>query len=363
MITRSDVMGGASVHLLDLASGVQRAGHEVTIIVGGDGVFVEQAYLAGLRCISLKALVRDIDLVKDVKCFFELRSTLKSIKPDVVHLHSSKAGIIGRLVAKSLSIPAIFTAHGWAFTEGVSPKRRKLYRVIEKLMARFTSKIIAVSEYDRQLALKLGVGNSQLIDTIHNGMPDNRVIRVVRDSEDVVKIIMVARFERPKDQCALIRALSLLKNLDWELELVGDGPELSSASLLVDKLELSSRISFSGACKNVADRLATSDIFVLISSWEGLPLTILEAMRTGLPVIASSVGGVPEAVQHSQTGMLVGANDEQALVKALSALLMSPKLRHEMGDCGKARFESNFTFNKMLKKTLDVYGEVVHNFK
>lgn len=111
VITRSDVIGGASVHLLDLAAGAQAAGHDVVIVVGGFGVFVDRARERGLACISATHLVRPLNVISDFRFYLELRRIVLEWKPNLIHAHSSKAGIIGRLVAKALSIPCVFTAH------------------------------------------------------------------------------------------------------------------------------------------------------------------------------------------------------------------------------------------------------------
>ncbi len=359
VITRSDVIGGASIHLLDLASGIQLAGHEVIILVGGDGIFLEHAKERGLPCISLRYMVREINPVKDLLGYFELRRVVSSINPDIIHLHSSKAGMLGRMAAKSLSIPAVFTAHGWAFTEGVSIANRIVYRAIERFMARFTARIITVSEYDKKLALNSGVGNASLVTAVHNGMPDSLIKTTLRSADDAVKLIMVARFDIPKNHRALLDALAHVKHLAWEMEFVGDGPLLNSARQYAQELGLATRIIFSGACNDVVSRLARADVFFLISNWEGLPLTILEAMRAGLPVVASRVGGVSEAVDEGETGFLINRDDRRALVTAINSLVESGDRRRYMGENGRIKFSNHFTFEKMLQKTLAVYTEVL----
>ena len=365
VITQSDVIGGASVHLLDLASGAQQQGHEVVVLAGGDGVFLERVKAAGLNGRSLRHLCREIKPRSDLLGLLELRRVFKELKPDLVHLHSSKAGILGRLAAKSLSLPTVFTAHGWAFTEGVSAKRRALYRVIERYVAGYTDKIITVSDYDRRLALEAKVGSAQRIRTVHNGMPRVDVLPpalLLTDMPptDAVRLIMVARFDEQKSQLGLLEGLArVAHHHNWTLELVGDGPLLESVCARAAQLELSDRVVFSGSCNDVARRLAQSDVFVLISNWEGLPLSILEAMRAGLPVIASRVGGVPEAVVDGETGYLVERGDAEGLGQALTRLLESADLRQQMGRQGKAKFEAEFTFDTMLARTLAVYDEVL----
>lgn len=360
VITRSDVMGGASVHLLDLVRGVQEAGHEVYILVGGHGVFQARAKANHLSCISLRHMVRQISPANDWRGYFELKEIVSKIKPDILHLHSSKAGILGRLVAKRLNIPVVFTVHGWSFTEGVSNKRRLVYKLIERFMANFADKIITVSNYDRKLALDLGVGNEKLLTTIHNGIPDShRKIKRDRSFDHVIKLIMVARFEAPKNHDALLTALARLKHLPWIIEFVGDGPTMRNMTDLARDYGLAERVKFLGARNDVDTLLEKADIFCLISNWEGLPLTILEAMRAGLPVIASRVGGVPEAVQDGKTGILVDRDDEDALAQAITSLVESESLRIQMGQNGRQRFEKEFTFQTMLQKTMQIYDAVV----
>lgn len=360
VITRLDVIGGASVHLLDLVEGVQRAGHDVEILGGGKGVFLDRIEAAGIKCTSLKHLQREISLWHDFIGFFELRKQLKNAKPDLVHLHSSKAGILGRLAAKSLGVPAVFTAHGWAFTEGVSIRKRKLYLAIERFMVKFSDKIITVSEFDRQLALRSNVGNKTLVNAVHNGMPNMPVVeRGIKAS--IVKLIMVARFDEQKDHSSLITAISQLEYKNWHLEFVGDGPLMKQTVADVKDLGLAEYVSFSGSCNDVAKRLEKSDVFLLISNWEGLPLTILEAMRSGLPVIASSVGGVPEAVTDGHTGFLVPRGNVQELSSAINKVLASEELRLAFGKAGRKKFDEEFLFDSMLKKTLNTYKQIIKN--
>lgn len=362
VITRSDVLGGASVHLLDLAAGAQAKGHDVVIGVGAEsetGVLFDRAVSMGLKCHGLRNLVREISVVKDLLCFFELRKFFKLTKPDVVHVHSSKAGVIGRLAAKSLSIPVVFTAHGWAFTEGVSVKRQAFYRWIETQLSKISNKIITVSEYDRQLALSQNVATEEVLITIHNGVPEITPATTKRSDDATVNIIMVARFEKPKNQTAVLQALADIEIQNWHLELVGDGPELAKCVLLAEQLTIAKKVTFSGACSDVAVRLGNSDIFVLISDWEGLPLTILEAMRSNLPVIASDVGGVAESIDDGVTGILVPRDFTVALRNALVQLLQSQGERESMGYKAREKFEQEFTFDLMLRKTLDVYQLVL----
>lgn len=360
IITRSDVMGGASVHLLDLASGLQAKNYDVHILAGGTGILNDFAEQRHLSISSIPSLVRDINLYRDFKAFFELKRAIKNFKPDLVHLHSSKAGLLGRLACRSLSIPCVFTAHGWAFTEGVSALRRRFYLALERFASPLANKIIAVSEYDKSLAIKNNVVTESQVVLVHNGVSDraSQVGLAVHTDKADVRIIMVARFEQPKDQIRLLKVLSRLQSLPWVLEFVGDGPGLAKAQSLCAQLGVISKVRFSGACSDVPNRLVGADIFVLLSHWEGLPLTILEAMCVGLPVIASDVGGVKETINHDSGFLVSGASDDD-LIEALQKLILSAELRTQMGSASRALYEKCFTVGRMIEQTESIYRQVV----
>ncbi|WP_180052116.1 glycosyltransferase family 4 protein [Acinetobacter sp. YH12099] len=358
IITRSDVLGGASIHLLELVKGMMSQGHQVHILVGGVGTFTEELKKNHINFSSLKHLKREVSLTHDVLGFWEIKKYLKQLNPDIVHCHSSKAGLLGRLAAKSLNLPVVFTAHGWAFTDGVSPKKQKIYATLERFMAKLSDHIITVSEYDRYHGFKYQVGTPELVQTIHNGVPDIKNL-AIKKTNFRVKLIMVARFEDPKDQYFLIRALSKLpKHLNWQVDFLGDGPNLEKCQELAKNEELDSKIIFHGQSFKVKEFLNQADIFILISNYEGFPLTILEAMSASLPIISSDVGGVNESVS-SENGYLIPKGNIDILVQSLTELIMNKNLRQQLGSNSRYLYETKFSFNTMLHKTLDVYTQVL----
>jgi glycosyltransferase involved in cell wall biosynthesis len=169
---------------------------------------------------------------------------------------------------------------------------------------------------------------------------------------------MVARFQEQKDHALLLTALSGLRDRPWQLELIGDGPLQPAVEEQARRLGLDRQVQFLGVRRDVAERLARSQLFVLATRWEGFPYTTLEAMRAGLPVIASDVGGVREAVAHGETGFLVPRGDVEALRRRLSELLAAPELRRRLGAAGRRSFETTFTFERMIDKTAAVYQAV-----
>ncbi|WP_324718097.1 glycosyltransferase family 4 protein [Carboxydochorda subterranea] len=359
VITRSDSVGGAHVHVRDLSIHLLGKGHQVTVLAGGQGPFTQELRDQGIPHRSLRYLARSICPSRDVRGILELRRELSALMPDIVSTHSSKAGWLGRLAAKSLGLPVLFTAHGWAFTEGVAKRERRFYAFAERLAGPFADRIITVSEHDRQLALAYRVAPPKQVVTIHNGVPDVPLALRARPERQPPRLVMIARFEPQKAHSALLSAIAGLADLSWELEFIGDGPLLEAVKAQVNGLGLEQRVRFLGARKDVAERLAGAQVFVLISNWEGLPRTILEAMRAGLPVVASDVGGVHEAVMEGETGFLVPRGQVGALRERLLRLIRVPDLRIQMGRSGRARYEHYFTFERMYHETMAVYQEVL----
>ena len=171
IITRGD-LGGAQTHVFDLVQQLARQGFEVHVAMGNRGPLWEQLAETRVSVHHIPALVRPISATYDIRALRQTVALIRKIKPALITTHSSKAGMLGRMAARRCRIPVIFTAHGWAFTEGVPAGRRRFYVLAERAAARWTDRIICVSEYDRQLALKYGVGRKEQLVTIHNGIPE-----------------------------------------------------------------------------------------------------------------------------------------------------------------------------------------------
>jgi glycosyltransferase involved in cell wall biosynthesis len=314
----------------------------------------------GIRYVEVPGLERELDPLRDVAALARLRAAVRDFGPDLLSTHCAKAGVLGRLAARTLRIPALFTAHGWSFGDGVPGFRRRLYRWLERAAAPLGDRIIVVCDGDRQVAIGERVASARKLRLVYNGMPDSD-LRAQPGSEPV-RLIMIARACEQKDYHTLIRALSELRDLKWHLDQVGDGPLLDDVRSTARELGLSERITFLGLREDVAPLLARSHIYLLISKWEGFPRSILEAMRAGLPVIASDVGGVREAVVDGETGFLVRRSDVAGLADRIRRLIESSAQRVEFGNAGRERYAERFTFERMLDETLAVYREVLGPF-
>lgn len=358
-ITRSDTLGGAHIHVADMAQWMRMHGHEAIVAVGGEGPYCDHLTKKNVPYINCRFLVRPINPAKDIIACYEMRRIIRQQRPDLVSLHSAKAGLVGRLAKVGIGVPTIFTAHGWSFIEGVSARRAALYKALEKLAAPFANRIITVSEHDREWAIKANLSSEQKVITIHNGMPDISHSSRPGLTDGYVRIIMVARLDEPKDHSTLFAALSKLKEYNWILDLVGDGPKEHLLGEQADKLGLSRRVNFLGLRNDVEKLLTHANFFVLSTKSEGFPRSILEAMRAGLPVIASDVGGVSEAVIDGETGYLVPRENTAVITNRLIRLLEDSEERIRMGNAGRSRFEERFLFERMAEQTFNVYKELI----
>ncbi len=357
IVTRSDTIGGSHIHVRDLCSKMRDKGHQAMIFVGGKGPFTENLKSRNIPYYPLSVLQRSIHPVKDFKALFELRSILKRYNPDIISTHSSKAGFLGRIAARTLNIPVIFTAHGWSFTDGV--KRATLYKWAEKAVSPFSDKIITVSIYDKEIALKNGVATEKKLLPIHNGMPSKvNGSSSSLEKDKMVHLAMTARFDDQKDHDSLIEACRNIKNI--HLDLIGDGPDIDRIKVKVVECGMDHRVTFWGLIDNVEEVLANADIFALISNWEGFPRSTLEAMRAGLPCIVSDVGGSKEAIVEGETGFVVPKGDVESIKKRVHSLVEDAEIRREMGEAAHKHFQNNFTFEIMFEKTYKVYEEVLN---
>ncbi|AFZ37649.1 glycosyl transferase group 1 [Stanieria cyanosphaera PCC 7437] len=356
-IARADTIAGAQVHVKDLAIALQQDRHQVLVVTGKTGIYNLVLEQAGIKSIACETLEQKISPIQDLASLRFLIKTIRQFQPDLIAAHSSKTGVLGRLAAKITNKPCVFTAHNWSFTLTLTEPGRTIYQVIEQFLEPLTAKIICVSESSRQIGIKSGMNPERLV-TIYNGMPDISVpFQVNLSYTKPIKILMVARFAQPKDHFSLIKAFKDIPAA--ELILVGDGPDLEKIKTQVAQWGIAEKVKFMGFCNDVADILAQAQIFTLISDSEGLPCSIIEAMRAGLPVVASEVGGIPEIVLDKVTGYIIPRGDVNQLHQRLLELVNNAQLRQNMGKAGRLRYESNFTFEQMYQKTLKVYEQVI----
>jgi glycosyltransferase involved in cell wall biosynthesis len=357
VITRAD-RGGAQIHVQDLLANAPFECQPV-LVTGEPGYLCDWARERQIPTIIISSLRQPMSPLQDLRALVKLVGFFRSESPALVHAHTSKAGLLCRFAGVLTRTPVVFTAHTWSFADGISRLQQAIALPLERMAARWSGKVIAVSQANADAAFSRAVVKRSKLVTIWNGMPDSPFRATPGMNQDLT-VSMVARFAPQKDQATLVKAFRQLSlKASWRLLLVGDGPTRHDIEKLVASLGLSDNILFLGDRSDVMQILATCDLFVLSTHWEGLPLSILEAMRAGLPVIATNVGGCAEAVTPGVTGLLTERGDQAGLARGIETLLSSRELLRSMGAAGRARFQKDFRIENMLAKTWEVYQSEV----
>jgi glycosyltransferase involved in cell wall biosynthesis len=343
--------GGAQAYVRALASALP--GHlDVIVAAHGQGPLQEVVEKAGGTFVSLRHMRRDVG-ARDLLALAELVLLMRRHRPHVVHASSSKAGVLGRLAAWLTRAPIrIFTVHGWAFNAHAGARSR-IYALAERIVRPITTLTICVSGSERDAGLAARTCDAGRSVVIRTGI-DAASYPVARPAEGPPAIVAVGRLRAPKDPVLLVRALALLRG-SFHATLVGDGPDRGVVDEEVRGAGLAGSVLLAGERDDVPEILAASAIFALSSRSEALPVSILEAMAAGLPVVATRVGGVAELVVDGETGLLVPPSDPRALAAALQRLLDEPELRGRLGAAGRTRVEEHFALDSFLQSHLDVY--------
>jgi glycosyltransferase involved in cell wall biosynthesis len=349
-------LAGAPLHVREIASFLVCDGHDVLVVFGSDGLTRKALIDVGVKTHIVKGMRSSINPLQDLIVYQSLLRLVKSERPDIIHCHSAKAGMIGRLVAAHLKIPSVYTVHGWGFGSGRKPLVGFILKAIEQTLKRFTMHFIAVSESDRKVGIRDLKIPSPNITTIRNGVsysvsdPDLRPIDA--------KVIMVARNEYPKDYITFAKALA--ESTVQSALLVGGGTDDPEFKATIDSTVAGKcKIQYCGLRTDVQSLLESASIFVLSSRYEALPLSIIEAMSKGLPIVASDVGGVRELVTDGVNGFLFPAGDNMALAKHLDVLAKDIELRRRMGLASICRYQNEFSADRMMAQVYDVYKLVL----
>jgi glycosyltransferase involved in cell wall biosynthesis len=361
VITLSEPIGGAQMVLYNNTEAMIKAGHHVHIIVGQGGTLTKRLEALNVPVTIIPSLRREISPKKDYQCYKNLRNTLDEIKPDIVISHSSKAGILTRLACHKNNVRNIFTAHGWSFTPGVRGIKRYLFLLIEKVMGLFTDHVITVSNFDRKQALKYAIVPDQKMKVIYNGSPDLTYKNIRKDSDGYLRILMVARFQYPKDHDTLFKAVTMVKDEKIKVDLIGSGEHEETYKSLAKELKIDHLITFHGESNEVPTFLNQADVFVLTSIFEALPLSICEAMSVGIPILASNVGGIHEMVKNDYNGYLVPAKDHTFLAERIKQLIRDEKLLKRLGENSRKTFDETFSIHKMWTCTENYIKQIVQD--
>jgi glycosyltransferase involved in cell wall biosynthesis len=346
--------GGVASYSRALLPGLTET-FEVVVASHGDGPLRHLAERLGMRYVHLRHLRRPIHPLHDALAVRELLQLIRRHRPHIVHAHSSKAGIVGRLAARLARVPVqIFTVHGWSFA-AYPPPASWLFGTADRLMCGGTSMIVCPAHAVRTAGLRARTCRADRSIVIPNAV-DVGAFRRAHHSAQTPKVVTVGRLAFPKTFAILLRALAILQPGTFHAAIAGDGPKRHQLAADIELLGLSDAVQLLGTRSDVVDLLADSDVFVLSSRSECLPMSVIEAMAAGLPVVASAVGGVPELVEHGRTGIVVPPDDPAPLADAIARLVADADLRRRMGEAGRARAEALFDVDRFRQKHFDLYA-------
>jgi glycosyltransferase involved in cell wall biosynthesis len=361
VITRLNT-GGPAVFLDHLTNAMSNMNCQSSILYGfcedNESDYADNHKFNG-ELIKIKSLHRSLNLIDDLKAFFQIRKAIIKIKPDLVNTHTSKGGVLGRLAAKSVNrrLPVVHTFHGHLIYGYFAIYKSLIFSLIEKFMSKLTDSAIAVTRETKKSLIDLGIGQKLNWRVIPIGIPTtSEPVRQLSDSESL-KVLWVGRFTNIKDPLYAIDVIEyILKQgvLKVELKMVGDGELFEKVKNVAHNLP----VTFTGLVMNPFENIKDFDLLMLSSKNEGLPLVILEAANYGRATISRNVGGVGEFIKENQTGYLISGEPSQ-MAKKLIDISKDKNVLQVIGISANKLLKNDFSVEKMASNYLFLYNELI----
>jgi glycosyltransferase involved in cell wall biosynthesis len=373
-------MGGPALHVSYLTAGLKERGYATTLVAGslarGEESMAFVADGLGVQVISIAELHREISPVRDALAVLRLARLIRLQRPQILHTHTAKAGAIGRLaalLAGDARPPIIVhTFHGHVLRGYFGPWRTLFFRLLERWLAKVATVLIAVSPEVRDdlialgvapaekfVVIRLGIELEQRVDPGQDGRLETR--RMLGIPPDRFVVGWIGRMTGVKRTDDVLLALKHLRELevDAALCMVGDGPDREHVEQRASELGIVRYCFFLGYQEEVAPYYAVFDAMVLPSGNEGTPVSAIEALASGRPVVATRVGGVPDVVRDGQDGFLVESGDVEQLAERLAQLARDPELRDQMGRAGRARVLPRYAVARLVDDVDDLYRSLL----
>lgn len=370
VITKSN-WGGAQRYVYELATGLPADKFEPVVALGGNGILAYKLSDTNIRIIHLASLERDVSPLRDTASFRDLLRIMRTERPNVVHLNSSKVGVLGALAARITGVPRIiFTAHGWAFNEDRSFISRFIIKILHFITILLSHKTIAVSRAVANEAPAWGIRDK--VTVIHQpATPTENILDKDTARKQLIEKLpalrdggrlwvgIVAELHKNKGISYAIKAMSDLEiQKKAILVVIGGGQEGNALALQIHENNLEGSVFLLGFEPDAARVMPAFDIFLLPSLTEAFGYVLLESSFAGLPVVASRVGGIPEIIDDGKTGILVPPRDSDAMSSALKRLIESANLRTILGAAFREHVAKSFSRETSLSETTALYEKV-----
>lgn len=366
-ITQSN--GGVEEYLKMFFSHIDKEHFEVEIICPNYPSMIEEMKKLGVK-VHVVNMKRNMSLFSDLKDYIKIKKYIKSSNPDIVHVHSSKAGVIGRIAAVRSKVPCVYNAHGWSFSMDTSKMKKMIYAFIERICARYTAKIINISDGEKKLAIKYKIAKEDKMITIYNGIDlikynrvyiRNDVLSKLNIPENAFVIGMVGRITKQKSPETFISIAERISRIfeNAYFILVGDGDLKEEIQGIIEKKKLKDKVIITGWTNEVAKYVSIFDIGILTSKWEGFGLVLAEYMAMGKPIIASNVGGIPYVIEDGFNGELIDNNDVNDFVNHIIKLKNDVTLCDKYITNGYDVVNNKFNIKRVVKEHQDLYMEII----
>jgi len=392
IITQSE-LGGAQRYVLDLARNLKNE-YDIAVAFGEQGDKGQMAsHLDKIRItyFAIPQLKRNICPIRDIWAYFKIKKLILDLKPNIIHLSSSKVSVLGSLAACSakktnrIGNPlVVYTAHGWVFNEPMSSFKQKIYFWSEKYTAKFKDKVICINKQDLEQAKSLLKIEQHKLSLVYHGIDIQQYQYFTREEARKRLFALIKNAQMPDEKTILIGSIGnlyatkgyyyLIKAMHYLIIdygfpitaiIIGEGPEREDLEARIIKFHpmdynaidgnVTQKIILAGRIPNAAEILPAFDFYVSTSLKEGFPYTILEAMGAGLPVVATRVGGIPDMITDGTSGLLIDPQNSKTLAAKIAELIKDSPKRQRLADQAKHDANHLFKFTKMMEQTKKVY--------
>ncbi len=362
--------GGVAEYLYMFLKNFKDKNFENILIVSEDYREKLDKFKPYVSNIYIVPMVREVELKNDVKAILKVRKILKQIKPNIVYLHSSKAGAIGRIaLALNFKTKILYNAHGWYFNAQISNMKKKIFVVIEKILAVKTNKIINISKSEHESALKHKIAPEKKMCVIENGIDftkfenndkyreETRKKYHVKNDEIVIGV--VGRLTEQKDPLTMIKAFELVhkENRNVRLMYVGSGNLEEDVKQYAKEKNILDKIIITGWVDDVEQYIPAFDIAVLPSKWEGFGLVLIEYMACDKPIIATNVGGISDIIENFKNGILCSVQDYKTIGETIIKLIKNENLKKQIIYQNKV-YREKYNIQNVINNHIKIYKEV-----